>query len=81
MAILRQGALMHHRPTTVFIDTMALIHNFQEVLRLASPGSPVAPVVKSDAYGHGGPQETHGGHGLDHPLHGPGPVQQVLERV
>ena len=44
---------MDHRPTAVFIDTKALVHNFQEVMRLVSPGSPVAPVVKSDAYGHG----------------------------
>ena len=44
---------MFARPTTVLIDRGALIHNFREVLRLAGPDCPVAPVIKSDAYGHG----------------------------
>ena len=44
---------MFFRPTTVLINREALIHNFREVLRLAGPDCPVAPVIKSDAYGHG----------------------------
>ena len=35
------------------IHTDAIIHNFREVCRLAGPGSPIAPVIKSNAYGHG----------------------------
>jgi len=35
------------------IHTDAIIHNFREVCRLAGSGSPIAPVIKSDAYGHG----------------------------
>lgn len=45
---------MYRRPTAVFIELKALAENFREVLRLAGPDSPVAPVIKSDAYGHGG---------------------------
>jgi alanine racemase len=44
---------MYRRPTGVIIDLDNVVHNFKEVCRLAGPGSPVAPVVKSDAYGHG----------------------------
>jgi alanine racemase len=44
---------MFTRPTKVLIDREALVHNFHEVLRLAGPDCPVAPVIKSDAYGHG----------------------------
>jgi len=44
---------MFGRPTATLINREALIHNFREVLRLAGPDCPVAPVIKSDAYGHG----------------------------
>lgn len=44
---------MYRRSTGVIIDLDNVVHNFKEVCRLAGPGSPVAPVVKSDAYGHG----------------------------
>ncbi len=44
---------MVSRPTKVFIDREALVHNFREVRRLAGPECPLAPVIKSDAYGHG----------------------------
>jgi alanine racemase len=44
---------MFARPTKAVIDREALVHNFREVLRLAGPDCPVAPVIKSDAYGHG----------------------------
>lgn len=44
---------MYRRPTGVIIDLDNVVHNFKEVCRLAGSGSPVAPVVKSDAYGHG----------------------------
>lgn len=44
---------MFARPTKVFIDRESLVHNFREVRRLAGPDCPVAPVIKSDAYGHG----------------------------
>ena len=44
---------MFYRPTAAFIDLDSLLHNFREVRRLAGPHSPLAPVVKSNAYGHG----------------------------
>lgn len=44
---------MFGRPTVALIDRPALVHNFREVLRLAGPDAPVAPVIKSNAYGHG----------------------------
>jgi len=42
-----------YRPTIAVVDAEAVSHNFNEVRRLAGSGSPVAPVIKSDAYGHG----------------------------
>jgi alanine racemase len=44
---------MFQRPTAVIIDLESLAHNFREVSRLAGCKTPVAPVIKSDAYGHG----------------------------
>lgn len=44
---------MLQRPTIVIIDLECLANNFREVGRLAGPNSPMAPVIKSDAYGHG----------------------------
>jgi alanine racemase len=44
---------MFSRPTRVFVDPEALVHNFREVRRLAGPDCAIAPVIKSDAYGHG----------------------------
>lgn len=44
---------MFHRPTVITIDLECLADNFREAVRLAGPDSPIAPVIKSDAYGHG----------------------------
>ncbi len=44
---------MFHRPTFITIDLGCLVDNFRETVRLAGPDSPLAPVIKSDAYGHG----------------------------
>jgi len=44
---------MFYRPTAAFINLDHLLHNFGVVRRLASPHSLLAPVIKSDAYGHG----------------------------
>ncbi len=44
---------MYYRPTAAFVNLDHLLHNFGAVRRLASPHSPLAPVIKSNAYGHG----------------------------
>jgi len=44
---------MFYRPTVAFINLDHLLHNFRVIRRLAGPHSPLAPVVKSNAYGHG----------------------------
>ena len=41
------------RPTAAIIHLDYLLHNFQVIRKLAGPASPLAPVVKSNAYGHG----------------------------
>jgi alanine racemase len=40
-------------PNEVIIDLGAIRHNFFAIKRLAAPGTCIAAVVKSDAYGHG----------------------------
>jgi alanine racemase len=45
--------MMYHRPTFLAIDLGCLRDNYREAARLAGPDSPLAPVIKSDAYGHG----------------------------
>jgi alanine racemase len=44
---------MFYRPTAAIINLDHLVHNFGVVRKLAGPQSPLAPVVKSNAYGHG----------------------------
>ena len=44
---------MFNRPTAAIIRLDHLLHNFQVIRKLAGPDSPIAPVIKSNAYGHG----------------------------
>lgn len=44
---------MFYRPTAAFINLDHLLHNFRVIRKLAGPHSPLAPVIKSNAYGHG----------------------------
>ncbi|OGP13512.1 MAG: alanine racemase [Deltaproteobacteria bacterium RIFCSPLOWO2_02_FULL_50_16] len=44
------------RSTTVTIDCKALRHNFRQIVARLHPDQNILSVVKSNAYGHGGPQ-------------------------
>ena len=44
---------MAHKPNSITIDLSALVHNLDQIRKLAGEGARVMGVVKADAYGHG----------------------------
>lgn len=44
---------MNRRPTSAYIDTGALKHNFLELKKIIPAGTRVMAIVKANAYGHG----------------------------